>query len=375
VAGAAIGYNWAVVQLATGDVVAGYRVENVVARGGMGVVYRATDLSLDRVVALKLIAIEHADDPAFRRRYTTESKTAASLDHPNVIPIFAAGEHEGSLFLVMRYVEGRNLAAEIEANGALPLDRAVSVVAQVAAALDAAHAASLVHRDVTPANILLTASDHVYLMDFGLTKRRLADADETQTGHLMGTLNYVAPEQIRGAEIDHRTDIYALGCVAFHAMTGRVPFPIKEQEAKLWAHVSEPPPLVSSVAAGVPAEVDGVITRAMAKDPADRFESAGAMAAGLAAAAGGAARMPNHHDVPLPTVTMIFERLAESDRRTLIIAAAIAPFSIAVLAGTLIAATAFGLMPLGVAAALVSYAAAIAVTIRDADFRARHTRR
>jgi serine/threonine protein kinase len=342
--------------LATGEVFAGYRIENVAGRGGMGVVYRATDLALDRPVALKLIAAELASDAGFRRRFGAESKTAASLDHPNVIPIFAAGEHDGALYIVMRYVEGENLATVIEAEGALPLRRVLNVVTQAAAALDAAHAAGLVHRDVTPANIFLTPSDHVYLMDFGLTKRRLKDGDETQTGHLMGTPNYVAPERIRGGEVDHRTDIYALGCVTFHAITGRVPFPMEEQEAKLWAHMSEPPPLVSSLAPGVPSAIDVVVTRAMAKEPSDRFDSAGELAQALVAAAE-------------PDERMHAERPATRWRESRIAAAMIAPFSLAILAGTLIAAAILDLLPLGALAAAIAYAAAVVVALREHDCR------
>ena len=202
----------------------------------MGVVYWATDLALDRPVALKLIANAHAGDAVFRRRFTTESRTAASLDHPNVVPIFHAGEHDGVLYLAMRYVEGKDLATEIRERGRLEADRAVRIVAQVASALSAAHDSGLVHRDIKPANVLLTPEDHAYLSDFGLTKRARGDSQDTQTGHLVGTLNYVAPEQIRGEPVGPRSDIYALGCVLFHALTGRPPFPMESDEAKLWAH-------------------------------------------------------------------------------------------------------------------------------------------
>jgi serine/threonine-protein kinase len=254
----------------------------------------------------------------------------------------------------MRYVEGENLATVIEAEGRLPLRRVLHLITQVAAALDAAHAAGLVHRDVTPANIFLTPNDHVYLMDFGLTKRRLKDADETQTGHLMGTPNYVAPERIRGGEVDHRTDIYALGCVTFHAITGRVPFPMEEQEAKLWAHMSEPPPLVSSVAPDVPSAIDEVVGRAMAKEPSNRFGSAGEMAQALAVAVD-------------PDVSVHAERPATGWRGSRIAAAMIAPFSLAILASTVIAAAILDLLPLGALAAIVAYAAAVVVALREDD--------
>ena len=184
--------------LAVGSTFAGYRIESVAGRGGMGIVYRATDLGLERVVALKFIAGELSSTPGFRDRFTAESRTAASLDHPNMIPIFHAGEHEGVHFLVMRYVEGEDLRSELQKEGRLEPERAARIIAQVASALDAAHASGLVHRDVKPANVLLAPNDHVYLTDFGLTKRVLTDPDQTKTGELVGTLNYLAPEQVRG---------------------------------------------------------------------------------------------------------------------------------------------------------------------------------
>ena len=178
----------------------------------MGVVYRATDLSLDRTVALKVLAEDVASDPDFRRRFVAESKLAASLDHPNVIPIYAAGEADGVLFIAMRFVDGEDLRTLLRAEGALEPGRAVKLIAQVASALDAAHAHGLVHRDVKPANVLVTPDDHVYLTDFGLSKRVAADADQTRTGLVLGTLDYIAPEQIRHEPIGPWTDVYSLGC-------------------------------------------------------------------------------------------------------------------------------------------------------------------
>ena len=277
-------YNCCMPGLATGSTFAGYRIEQVAGRGGMGVVYRATDPALERSVALKVIAPWLADDDEFRRRFTSESKTAASLDHPNVIPIYHAGEHEGELFLVMRYVDGRDLRGLISEGGRLPPAHAASIVGQIASALDSAHAAGLVHRDVKPANVLLSTSEHVYLTDFGLSKRSLADDDATHSGRLLGTLNYVAPEQIRGAELGPPTDIYALGCVLFQLLTGRVPFPIDTEEGKLWAHLSTPPPSPSNVCAEVPAAFDDVVQRAMSKHPEERFASAGELAQAARAA-------------------------------------------------------------------------------------------
>ena len=357
--------------LPPGSRFAGYRIEDVAGRGGMGIVYRATDLSLDRPVALKFIAAELVSDPDFRRRFTAESRSAASLDHPNVVPIYHAGEHNGALFLVMRFVEGDDLRSEIAESGPLQADRVVHVMAQIASALDAAHAAGLVHRDVKPANILVTHSDHAYLTDFGLTKRLRADGDQTETGRLLGTLDYVAPEQIRGEGVDARTDVYALGCVLYHALAGRVPFTMKEQEAKLWAHVSQPPPPLGP---GLPEGFDEVIARAMAKEPSGRFDSAGALAAAASDAArkdarrppgptGRAAEPPTGREPPKAPVAR------PDDRPALLRHALLSPFSLAVLLGTLIAGALFSVPLIVVPVAFVVYGAAAAVIYFDDDVR------
>ena len=263
---------------------AGYRIDGRVGRGGMGVVYRATDLSLDRTVALKVLDDELAKDPAFRRRFVTESKLAASLDHPNVIPIYAAGEHEGMPYIAMRFVAGEDLRGVLRSEGRLEPGRVVRLVAQLASALDAAHEAGLVHRDVKPANVLVTKADHVYLTDFGLTKRVAADTEATRTGVVLGTLNYMAPEQIRGQAIGPFTDIYSLGCMIVHLLTGQVPFPVETEEAKLWAHVAEPPPRPSERVQGLGTAFDPVVACALGKRPEDRYASAGALGSALAAA-------------------------------------------------------------------------------------------
>jgi hypothetical protein len=269
-----------------GSVLAGHRVERVLGRGGMGVVYAAVDLSLERTVALKLIAPELAGNAGFRRRFIAESRTAASLDHPNVVPIFRAGEEEGALFLSMRYVDGDNLGTLVTREGGLPPQRAAALLAQVASALEAAHGRGLVHRDVKPANVLVTGDDHCYLTDFGLVEDLGATAGATRSAEVLGTLDYVAPERIRGGATGPWTDVYALGCVLFFALTGRVPFPLEAPESKLWAHVAEPPPRVSE--AGAPEAFDAVIATALAKQPHERHESAAAFAAeALAAAAAG----------------------------------------------------------------------------------------
>src|SRR5436190_14504635 len=190
----------------------------------MGVVYRAIQIGLDRNVALKVITPQYASDEEFRERFKRESRLAASIEHPNVIPIYEAGESDGVLFLSMRYVDGTDLKSVLEREGTLEPRRAARIVAQVAEALDAAHAAGLVHRDIKPANILMASGDHVYLTDFGLTKRASSESALTKTGQMVGTVDYVAPEQVEGGRVDARTDVYSLGCVLYHLLTGRVPY-------------------------------------------------------------------------------------------------------------------------------------------------------
>jgi protein kinase-like protein len=273
-----------VAELEPGDEFAGCRIEAVAGRGGMGVVYRATELSLGRPVALKLLTPERAEDGAFRERFQRESRMAAAIDHPNVIPVYAAGESDGSLYLVMRYVGGTDLHALLREQGALDPERAADIVAQVAAALDAAHQAGLVHRDVKPANVLL-AGDHAYLSDFGLTRLARSDTQLTESGQWVGTVEYCAPEHLRGERTDARADVYSLGCVLFAALTGHAPFTPGTVPATMLAHLNERPPVPS--AQGLPHEFDRVIARALAKDPDDRYPSAGDLGrAALAAARG-----------------------------------------------------------------------------------------
>ena len=264
-----------------GDVFVNHRIAGLAGRGGMGVVYRAIDLDLDRVVALKVIAPALADDPDFRARFVAESKSAASIEHPHVIPLYYAGEREGVLFIVMRYVDGPDLRALVRAEGLLEPERAANIVAQIGGALDAAHAHGLVHRDVKPANVLLGENDHAYLTDFGLTKREASTGGVSRSGGWVGTLGFVAPEQIRGERVDARTDVYALGCVLVHALTGGAPYLRDSDEATLWAHLNAPPPVDR-----VPAEFAAVVERALSKDPEDRFPSAGDLGRAALAAAG-----------------------------------------------------------------------------------------
>ncbi len=270
-----------------GSRVAGYQIQELIGRGGMAVVYRAADVRLDRLVALKVLAPDLTRDSAFRQRFIRESRSGAAVDHPNVIPVFEAGEAEGVLFIAMRYVAGRDIRALIDREGPLRPARVVSIVTQIASALDTAHAHGLVHRDVKPANMLLgsiatgSAPDHVYLSDFGLSKMSVAAVSLTGTGQFLGTLDYMSPEQVEGRPIDGRTDQYALACAAFEMLTGRPPFQRDQDLAVMWAQVSAPPPSVREFRPGLPAEVDQVIAKALAKAPDSRHASCLAFATDL----------------------------------------------------------------------------------------------
>jgi YVTN family beta-propeller protein len=280
-------YKGSVPTLHEGDEFAGHRILGIAGRGGMGVVYRALQLDLDRPVALKLIAPQLAEDPDFRERFVRESRAAASIDHPNVIPIYYTGESdEGALYIAMRYVEGSDLRTLVRAEQRLDPARAAYIVSQVGRALDAAHARGIVHRDVKPANVLLGPNDHAYLTDFGLTKRVTSHTGSTRDGGWVGTLGYVAPEQIRGERLDARADVYALGCVLYHSLAGVPPYQRESDEATLWAHLNDDPPTLHDRAPNVPASFDAVLARAMAKDPDDRFPSAGDLGRAALAAAG-----------------------------------------------------------------------------------------
>jgi serine/threonine-protein kinase len=264
-----------------GETFGGYRIESLLGRGGMGSVYLATQERLGRKVALKLIAPALALDEDFRARFIRESQLAASLDHPNVIPIYDADEVDGVLYLAMRYVSGPSLRELIRERGSLSADETVRIVEQIAGALDEAHRAGLVHRDVKPANILLAEpGDHAYLSDFGLAKRTTSP-ELTQTGSFLGSVDYCAPEQIEGSPLDGRADIYSLGCVVFHCLAGHAPYLRDSEFAVLQAHLHDPPPLLSDVRSDLPSTWDGVIARALAKDPADRYPTAGTFAAAL----------------------------------------------------------------------------------------------
>ncbi|HEY5873497.1 MAG TPA: protein kinase, partial [Gaiellaceae bacterium] len=261
-----------------GTELAGYRIESLLGWGGMSVVYLAEDLRLKRRVALKLLSADLAEDESFHDRFLRESELAASIDHPNIVPIYEAGTTDDLLFIAMRYVEGGDLKDRLQRGRLDPAD-AIGILAQVASALDAAHARGLVHRDVKPSNVLLDTgarpdgSDHVYLADFGITKQA---SDETGIGddaHLLGTIDYVAPEQIAGEEIDGRADVYSLGCVLYECLVGQPPFRRDSDLAVVFAHLETESPAPSTGRPELPAALDGVIARALAKEPEQRYAS------------------------------------------------------------------------------------------------------
>ncbi|MFF3743659.1 serine/threonine-protein kinase [Streptomyces kronopolitis] len=273
-----------------GRQLAGYLLQEEIGRGGMAVVYRAEDLRLGRTVAVKLLAPELARNDTFRQRFAHESRVAAAIDHPHIVPVFEAGETEGVLYIAMRYVQGRDLRALLDRDGPLPLETACRIGLQVASALDAAHAHDLVHRDVKPGNILIaegTDSDrpeHAYLTDFGLTKKSLSLTGFTSVGQFVGTLDYVAPEQISGRPVDGRCDVYSLACVLFEMLTGAPPFRRDDDMALLWAHQYDPPPALTQQRPDLPESVDTVFDRSLAKAPDDRYETCRGFVAALRAA-------------------------------------------------------------------------------------------
>ncbi|WP_405139414.1 serine/threonine protein kinase [Sphaerisporangium sp. NBC_01403] len=281
-----------------GAQVGDYLVEAVVGRGGMATVYRARDHRLGRAVALKVLAPQLSQDQRFRDRFVRESRLVAGIDHPNIIPIYEAGESDDLLFIAMRYVEGADLRKLIQASGPMPVARAYRLFSQIASALDSAHQHGLVHRDVKPANILVAEGsdrdpEHIYLTDFGLTKSTYSEAGLTSHGHFMGTPRYVAPEQIRGLPVDGRSDLYAFACVVYEALSGLPPFQRDTELALLYAHVSHEPPPLTPYRPDLPHAVNQVMSRALAKTPDDRFSTCGQFVAALRDAISGEDQHPS----------------------------------------------------------------------------------
>jgi CheY-like chemotaxis protein len=260
-----------------GTVIAGYRIEERIGRGGMGVVYRAEHLNLQRRAAIKIIAPDLAESEGFRERFTREARIAAALQHPNIVTVYDAGEVDGLLYLAMQYIQGEDLAAILRADGRLRPYRAIDVCRQVASALDAAHAMGLIHRDVKPANVLIEGRN-AFLTDFGLTKRLDGThAQLTRAGDVVGTIHYVAPEQIEGRKVSARSDVYSLGCLFYHCLAGQVPFALETDVAVIYAHLSEEPPKLSELRAELPEGLDAVMAKALDKSPDRRFPSCGDM--------------------------------------------------------------------------------------------------
>jgi serine/threonine protein kinase len=257
--------------LSPGSTFGGYEVESVVGLGGIGILYRARQVRLDRPVALKLVEPTVARDPVVRERLRREARTVASLDHPNVVPLYEAGEEDGTVFIVTRWVEGTELGTLIHEGGPLEPGRAARIAAQIADALEIAGEKGLVHRDVKPSNVIVTPEDHVYLTDFGLAKRAATDPGLTGADQMLGTVDYVAPEQIEGSEPDARSDMYSLGCVLYELLSGAAPFADqKGGMAKMWAQVNAQPQAISDRRADVPAALENLMQRAMSKRPDDR---------------------------------------------------------------------------------------------------------
>jgi serine/threonine protein kinase len=273
-----------------GLVLGGYRLEEQIGRGGMAVVFRATDERLGRQVAVKILAPALGADRAFRRRFVRESRAAAMIDDLHIIPIFQAGESGGLLFIAMRLVSGGDVRGLVRQHGPLPVARSAAIVSPVASALDAAHVAGLVHRDVKPANMLLDTSpgrpDHVYLSDFGLSKGVLSPPGLTGEGMFVGTPYYVAPEQIAGGRVDGRADQYSLACAAFELLSGAPPFQGDNPMAVIHAQAFDQPPSLTSLRPGLPSAVDPVLARALAKAPAERYPTCQDFAESLRAALG-----------------------------------------------------------------------------------------
>jgi len=280
-----------------GDELGGCRLDRLAAHGGMGVVFEATQLTLGRRVAVKVISPALANDKEFRERFVREAQMTASVHHPNIVDVYDAGEQDGVLYLVMRFVDGVDLRTVLRDGGRCSARRAASICSDVAAALDAAHAAGMTHRDVTPSNILLSGSgddEQALLTDFGLVKQAGTDG-HTKSGTWLGTLAFVAPEALRDDPIDQRADVYALGCVLFRMIAGVPPFARDHDAATIAAHLSDPPPLLSEVSTSPPA-LDAVVNKALAKNPAERFATAGQFASAAREAINVGEAAPTAHE-------------------------------------------------------------------------------
>jgi serine/threonine protein kinase len=304
------------VDLRVGEEFAGHRIDALIGRGGMGVVYLAEHLRLGRKVAIKILSPDLAREETFRRRFIRESQLAAGMEHPNIVPVFDAGEADGRAYISMRYVAGSDLAAFLKEEGPLSAETTLGIAIQIAAALDAAHAEGLVHRDVKPANILLERVQgdpfpwRAFLSDFGVTKH-LAGGRTTETGQFVGTVDYMAPEQITGGAIDGRTDEYSLACVVYECLTRSVPFRREGQVAVMYAHLQEPPPRVSDHRPGLPVGLDGILQRGMAKNTEERFGSCAELVVAAARRTGVVLRVPP--SLSHPVTPRLREDVAGSD--------------------------------------------------------------
>ena len=257
--------------LSVGSTFAGYEIEGVVGLGGIGVLYRARQLRLDRPVALKVVERDVAGEPVVRERLRREARAVASMDHPNVVPLYEAGEQDGTIYIVTRWIEGTELGLKIHRQGSLDPGDAARTAAQIAAALETAHDRGIVHRDVKPSNVILTDEGHAYVTDFGLAKRAQTAPGLTRGDQVLGTIDYVSPEQIEGSEPDARGDMYALGCVLFEMLAGHAPFADQHGAmAKMWAQVNAEPAPLGDLRPDVPGALEDVMRRAMAKDPDSR---------------------------------------------------------------------------------------------------------
>ncbi len=299
------------IERAIGSRFGDYQIDELLGRGGMGVVYRATQLTAGRSVALKLLRPEMTSDTMFAARFEREARLTKQLAHPHIVPLADAGTHDGVLYMAMDYIDGVDLAYVIAVEDALHPRLAAAIVGQVGAALDSASELGLVHRDVKPANVLIETrggEPHVYLTDFGVSKHVSSQSGLTATGIWVGSIDYAAPEQLQSQAVDTRTDVYALGCLLYEALTGQVPFPRAREVDKMMGHLADPPPRPSEARSGVPAAFDAVVAQAMQKLPDERFASAGELARAALAAAEEAGPAPDWQPVARSASTRPVDR-------------------------------------------------------------------